>query len=80
MPLAWICHGILKWKEEAVKLQQGYFHLFGKDKWREYKPSDYDKLKKKNIGFAMFGLPKNVGDEKLNGGTGYTDEQFKHTN
>jgi hypothetical protein len=63
----------------AVKMQQGYFHLLGTHKWREYKPSDYDKLIK-NIGFAMFGFPKNVGVEKLNGGTGYTDGQFKHIN
>jgi hypothetical protein len=79
MPVDWNSHGIVKWKEEAVKMQQGYCHLFGNQKWREYKPSDYSKLKR-NIGCAMFGLPKNVGDENVNGGTGYTDEQFKHIN
>jgi hypothetical protein len=79
MPVDWNCHGIVKWKEEAVKMQQGYYQLFGKHMWREYKPPDYSKLKR-NIGFAMFGVPKNVGNENVNGGTGYTDEQFNHIN
>jgi hypothetical protein len=60
-------------------MRQGYFHLFGKDMWREYKPSDDTKLKR-NIGFAMFGLPKNEGDENLNDGTGCTNQQLKHIN
>jgi hypothetical protein len=67
------------WKEVAVEEQQGYFHLFGNDMWREYQPSDYINLKR-NIGFAVFRLPEKEPDEKLNDGTGYTDKQLKHIN
>jgi len=67
------------WKDVALKEQQGYFHLFGNDMWREYKPTEYINLKR-NIGFAVFRLPEKEPDEDLNDGTGYTDKQLKHIN
>jgi hypothetical protein len=79
MPVDWNSQGICMWKEVAVKEQQGYFHLFGNQMWREYKPSDYINLKR-NIGFAVFNLPEKEPDENLNDGTGYTDKQLKHIN
>jgi hypothetical protein len=40
-------------------MQQGYFNLFAKDKWREYKPADYDKLKeKKTLGLECLVFQK----------------------
>jgi hypothetical protein len=79
MPVDWNSPGICMWKEVAVKQQQGYFHFFGNQMWREYKPSDYIKLKR-NIGFAVFHLPQKEPDENLNDGTGYTDKELKHIN
>jgi hypothetical protein len=79
MRVDWNSDGMRMWKEEAVKEQKGYFDLFGGCMWREFGPSDYNNLKR-NIGFALFGLPEKEPDENLNDGTGYTDKQVKHIN
>jgi hypothetical protein len=74
MAVDWFADGRLVWKEEAVKLQQDYFDLLGTPMWREFEPSDYDKLKKQ-IGFALFDVPGQVPSADLNECTGYTFKQ-----
>ena len=67
------------WREEAVKEQQKFFDLFGKPVWREFEPSQYCNLKRE-IGFALFGVPEEEPHANLNDGTGYTDKKLKEIN
>jgi hypothetical protein len=79
MPLDWNCDGMRKWKEEAIKEQQEYFDLLGTPKWRQFEPSQYGELKRE-IGFAVFGVPEKVPSGDLDDGTGYGDKKLKQIN
>ena len=79
MAVDWNSHGMLMWREEAVKEQQKFFDLFGKPVWREFEPSQYCNLKRE-IGFALFGVPEEEPHANLNDGTGYTDKKLKEIN
>jgi len=79
MAVDWNSHGMLKWREEVVKEQQECFDLLGKPMWREFEPSQYGDLKRE-IGFALFGVPEEEPSAYLNDGTGYTDKKLKEIN
>jgi hypothetical protein len=79
MAVDWSADGVLTWKEEAVKEQQEYSDLLGTPMWRDFEPSQYGKLKRE-IGFALFGVPEEVPSANLNDGTGYTDKKLKQIN
>jgi hypothetical protein len=79
MAVDWKADGMLTWKEEVVKEQQDYFDLLGKPMWREFEPKHYGVLKRE-IGFALFGVPEEVPRAILNDGTGYTDKKLKEIN
>jgi hypothetical protein len=79
MDVDWNADGMLVWKEEAVKMQQDYCDLLGKSMWRGFEPSHYGNLKKE-IGFALFGVPDQEPCADKNDGTGYTDKKLKHIN
>jgi hypothetical protein len=72
-------NGMIMWKEEAVNLQQDFFYFLGTPMWRQFKPSQYGDLKRE-IGFALFGVPEEGPYANLNDGTGYTDKKLKHIN
>jgi hypothetical protein len=79
MPAHWEAYGLCMWQEKAVKEQQCYYDLLGTPKWREFKPQDYNKLKR-NIGFALYGPPKKEPDENSKDDTGYTIQELKYIN
>ena len=79
MSVDWEAYWMHMWKEKAVKEQQSYFDLLGTPKWREYKPQDYNNLKR-NIGFALFGPPRKEPDENSKDDTGYNNQEMKHIN
>jgi hypothetical protein len=79
MAVDWNADGILMWKKEAVKKQQDCFDLLGTHMWREFEPSHYGNLKRE-IGFALFGVPEEEPCAILNEGTGYTNEKLKEIN
>ena len=79
MAVDWKDDGMRKWREEAVKEQQDSFDTIGTPMWREFEPSDYGHLKRQ-IGFALFGVPEEKPCAKLNDGTGYRDEKLKEIN
>jgi hypothetical protein len=75
----WKAYEMQMWKEKAVKEQQCYCDLLGTPMWREFKPPDYNNLKR-NIGFALFGPPEKEPDENLKDDTGYTNKKLKCIN
>jgi hypothetical protein len=75
MPVDWNSIGMRKWKNVAIEEQKAYSDMLGT--WNEYKPSDYNILKR-NIGYAVFGLPDGKPDPILNNNTGYTRKKLKH--
>jgi len=79
MAVDWNADGMVMWREEAVKGQQEYFDLLGTPVWREFKPSHYGNLKRE-IGFALFGVPEEEPCAYLNDGTGYTDKKLRQIN
>jgi len=79
MAVDWNADGMLMWKEEAIKEQQECFDLLGTPMWREIQPSQYGDLKRE-IGFALFGVPEEEPCANVNDGTGYTDKKLKHIN
>ena len=79
MAVDWNADGMLMWREEAVKWQQECYDLLGTPMWREFEPSQYGDLKRE-IGFALFGVPEEEPCANLNDGTGYTDEKLKEIN
>jgi hypothetical protein len=79
MPAGWEAYQMCMWEEKAVKEQQCYYDLLGTPKWREFKPPDYNNLKR-NIGFAIFGPPKKEPDKNSKDDTGYTDQALKYIN
>jgi hypothetical protein len=70
---------MLMWKQEAVKEQQEYCDVLGTPMWREFKPSHYVNLKR-DIGFALFGVPEEEPCANFNENTGYTNKKLKHIN
>jgi len=79
MAVDWSADGMLKWREEAVKEQQDCFDLLGTPMWREFLPSHYGDLKRQ-IGFALFGVPEEEPCANLNDNTGYTDKKLNEIN
>jgi len=79
MAVDWNADGMLLWREEAVKGQQVFLDLLGTPMWREFEPSHYGILKRE-IGFALFGVPEEEPCANLNDGTGYTDKKLKEIN
>jgi hypothetical protein len=75
MAVDWNADGMLLWREEAVKGQQDFLDLLGTPVWREFEPS-----LKREIGFALFGVPEEEPCAKLNDDTGYTDKKLKEIN
>jgi hypothetical protein len=67
------------WQEKARKEQQCYCDLLSTPMWREFRPPDYNNLKK-NIGFALYGPPGEEPDENSKDGTGYTNAHLKDIN
>jgi len=56
------------WEERVKELQQFYYEVFGDRDWDCYEESEMEYLER-NVGHAMFGPPKEVGNEE-NGSTG----------
>jgi hypothetical protein len=79
MAIDWRADGMHMWSEEAVKEQQDCFDLLGTPMWREFGPSHYGNLKRE-IGFALFGVPEEEPCANSNDGTGYTDKKLKEIN
>jgi hypothetical protein len=79
MAVDWNADGMREWREEAVKEQQGYFDLLGTPMWREFEPSHYVELKRQ-IGFALAGLPEEEPRAHLHNDTGYRDENLIEIN
>jgi len=79
MAVDWNADGMLEWREEAIKEQQDCLALLGTPMWREFESSQYGDLKKQ-IGFALFGVPEEVPSANLNDDTGYTDKKLKEIN
>jgi len=79
MAVDWSADEMRKWREEAVKEQQECFDLLGTPMWREFLPSHYGDLKRQ-IGFALFGVPEEEPCANLNDNTGYTDKKLKEIN
>ena len=79
MAVDWNADGMLVWREEAVKEQQDLFDMLGTPMWREFEPSHYGNLKRE-IGFALFGVPEEEPCANVSDGTGYTDKKLKEIN
>jgi hypothetical protein len=79
MAVDWNADGMLVWREEAVKEQQDLFDMLGTLMWREFEPPHYGNLKRE-IGFALFGVPEEEPCANLNDSTGYTDKKLKEIN
>ena len=79
MAVDWNADGMFLWKKEVVKEQQDCFDLLGTPMWRQFEPSHYGDLKRE-IGFALFGVPEEEPCAKLNDDTGYTDKKLKEIN
>ena len=79
MAVDWSADGMLVWRQEAVKEQQDLFDMLGTPMWREFKPPHYGNLKRE-IGFALFGVPEEEPCANLNDSTGYTDKKLKEIN
>jgi hypothetical protein len=56
------------WEETAIELQQFFYEAFGDRYWNRYYEGEMKYLER-NVGYAMFGPPKELPDEK-NGETG----------
>ena len=79
MAVDWNDDGMREWREETVKEQQDCLDLLGTPMWREFKSSQYGDLKRQ-IGYALFGVPEEVPCANLNDDTGYTDKKLKEIN
>jgi hypothetical protein len=79
MAVDWNADGMLMWREEAVKEQQDFFDLLGTPMWREFEPRHYGDLKRE-IGFALFGVPEKEPCAYFKDSTGYKDKKLKHIN
>jgi len=79
MAVDWSADGMRQWRDEAVKEQQVYFDLLGTPIWREFEPPHYSDLKR-DIGFALFGVPEEIPHTNLNDNTGYKKEKLKEIN
>ena len=79
MAVDWKDDGMRKWREEVVKEQQDCCNTLGKLRWREFEPSHYEHLKRQ-IGYQLFGVPKEKPCKKLNDGTGYRYDKLKEIN
>jgi hypothetical protein len=79
MAVDWNADGMIVWRKEAVKEQQDLLDLLGTPMWREFESPHYGDLKRE-IGFALFGVPEEEPSANKNDGTGYKDKNLKEIN
>jgi hypothetical protein len=79
MAVDWNDDEMLLWRKLAEKEQQECFQFLGTPMWREFEPSHYGHLKRE-IGFALFGLPEEEPCANSKDTTGYRDEKLKEIN
>ncbi|PNF41721.1 hypothetical protein B7P43_G03435 [Cryptotermes secundus] len=78
MSVDWNSHEMSVWKQKARNEQQAYFNLPVAHQWANYGQSDYNNLRR-NIGFAMFGLPREE-PNKICDYTGYNKKELSCIN
>jgi hypothetical protein len=71
----WNVDEMYLWRGLAEKEQQVCFDRLGTPMWREFEPTYYGHLKRQ-IEFALFGVPEEEPSEILNDGTGFIHSVF----